>query len=97
MSETYLHSTTHDDKLQIPGYTYVNPCNTKRGGVCIYYRSYLLLRVINIDYLYERLNFELQIWNKICNFVALYSSSSQSQDDFETFADNLKMTLKILV
>ena len=98
LSETYLDSTTptHDDKLQIPGYTYVHPCNTKPSRVCIYYRSYLLLRVINIDYLHECLSFELQIWDKICNFVALYRSSSQFQDDFETFADNLKMTLEIL-
>ena len=33
----------------------------------------------------------MQIGDKICNFVALYRSRSQSQDDFETFADNFEM------
>ena len=51
------------------------------------------LRVINIGYSHKCLSFELQIGDKICNFVALYRSPSQSQDDFETFADNFEMTL----
>ena len=38
----------------------------------------------------------LQIGDKICNFVALYRSPSQSQDDCETFADNFAMTLELL-
>ena len=42
------------------------------------------------------MNFELQIGNKICNFVALYRSLSQSPDNFETFGDNFEMTLGIL-
>ena len=32
----------------------------------------------------------------MCNFVALYRSPIQSQDDFETFTDNFEMTLEIL-
>ena len=73
-----------------------HPSNTKRGGVCIYYKRSLLLRVINIGYLHECLSFDLQIGDKICNFVVLYRSPSQSQDDFETFVDNFKMTLELL-
>ena len=101
LSETYLDSTipNDDDKLQIPGYTFIrsdHPSNTKRGGVCIYYESSLLLGVISIGYLHECLSFELQIGDKICNFAALYRSPSQSQDDFETFADNFEMTLEFL-
>ena len=101
LSETYLDSTApnNDDKLQISGYTLIrsdHPSNTKRGGVCIYYKSSLLLRVINIGYLHEYLSFELQIGDKICEFVALYKSPSQSQDNFETFADNFEMTLEFL-
>ena len=99
--KTYLDSTipNNDDKLQIPGYTLIrsdHSSNTKRGGVCRYYKSSLPLRVINIGYLHECLSFELQIGDKICNFVALYRSPSQSQDDFETFADNFEMTLEFL-
>ena len=38
-------------KLQIPGYTLIRsdpPSNIKHGEVCIYYRSSLPLKVINI-------------------------------------------------
>ena len=73
-----------------------DPSNTKRGGVCIYYKSSLPLRVVNIGYLHECLSFELQIGEKFCNFVALYRSPSQSQDNFETCADNFEMTLELL-
>ena len=80
---TYLDSniSNDDDKLQIPGYTSIrsdHPSNTQREGVCIYYKSSLPLRVTNIGYLHECLSYELQIGNKICNFVALYISPSQS-------------------
>ena len=29
------------------------------------------------------------IGNKICNFITLYRSPSQNQDDFQAFIDNL--------
>ena len=50
LSETFLDSTisNNDDKLQIPGYTLIrsdHPSNTKRGGVCIYYKSSLPLKL----------------------------------------------------
>lgn len=66
LSETYRDSIspTDDYKLQISRYTLIHsdhPCNTKHGGVCIFYRSYFSLRVINIGYLHECLTFELQI------------------------------------
>ena len=73
-----------------------HPSNTKHGGVCIYYKSSLPLGVVNIGYLQEFLSFELQIGDKICNFVALYRSPNQSKDDFEIFVDNFEMTLELL-
>ena len=42
------------------------------------------------------MSFELQIGDKSCDFVALYRSPSQSQDNFETFADNFEITLELL-
>ena len=101
LSETYLDSTipNDDDKLQICGYTLIrsdHASNIKCGGVCMYCRSSLTLRVINIGYLHEFLSFELQIGKKICKIVALYRSSSQSQDNFKAFADNFEMTLELL-
>ena len=101
LSETYLDSTVplDDDNLVISGYNLIrsdHPSNTKRGGVCLYCKNYLPLRVLNISYLKECLNFELKISDKSCTFIALYRSPSQSQDDFETFSDNFEMTLETL-
>ena len=77
LSETYLDSSTRpdDDNLEIEGYDIAranNPINTKRGGICIYYKKCLLLRVLNIIFLNECINFELRIGNKTCNFAVLY-------------------------
>ena len=98
-SETYLDSTVplDNDNLVISGYNLIrsdHPSNTKR--VCLYCKNYLPLRVLNISYLKECLNFELKIGNKSCTFIAPYSSPSQSQDDFEIFSDNFEMTLETL-
>ena len=62
LSETYLHSTipNDNDKSQIHEYTLIcseHPSNIKHGGVCIYYKRSLPLKVINIGYLQECLNF----------------------------------------
>ena len=85
--------------MEISGYTLIrsdHPSNTKRGGVYFYYKNNLPQRVINIGYLNEYLTLELNVGDKICNFVVLYRSPSQSQDEFETFSDNFEMTLDIL-
>ena len=70
-----------------------HPSNVKRGGICIYYKNLLPLKVTNIQYLQECINFEMKIGDKLCNFVALYRSPSQSQDEFEKFAKNLELNL----
>ena len=56
LSETYLNSEipSDDENLEIPGYNLVredHPSNSKRGGVCVYYKSSLPFRVINVKYL----------------------------------------------
>ena len=38
----------------------------------------------------------LIISNKLCSFVALYRSPSQSQDDSAIFSDNFEMTLDLV-
>ena len=101
LSKTYLDSNTplDDDNLEISGYTLArsdHPSNTKRGDVWLYYKNNLPLRVINIGYLNECLTLELTVGDKTCNFVVLYRSPSQSQDEFETFSDNFEITLDIL-
>ena len=74
----------------MPGYHLYRadyPSNVKQGGrgICIYYKNFLPLKVIDIQYLPECNNFEMKIGEKICNFIVLYRSPNQSQDDFETF------------
>ena len=101
LSETYLNSSNSpdDETLEISGYNLVrsdHPLNSKRGGVCIYYKNYLPLRIISVNYLSECINFEIMIGNKICNFITLYRSPSQNQDDFQAFIDNLEMNVETL-
>ena len=98
LSEIYLDSSipSDDENLELPGYNLVrtdNPTNTNRGGVCIYHHNSLPLKVIDIDVLNECINFEMRIGGKLCSFLYLYRSSSQTRDIFETFADNFDLTV----
>ena len=43
--------------------------------------------------LQECINFEIKIADKLCNFISLYRSPSQSKNEFESFADNLELNL----
>ena len=67
--------------------------NIKRGGVCIYYKISLPLKIKNIQYLQECINFEIKIKDKLCNFITLYRSPNQCQDDFESFINNFELNL----
>ena len=98
--KTYLHSSisNDDDNLEIPGndlFRADHPSNTKRGGVCIYYRNSLLLKILNIQYLHECINFEIRIGGKLCRLVFFYRSPSQSQDDSESFANNFELNIDV--
>ena len=99
LSKTYLDSSKvlGDDSLEIPGYNLVrcdHSMNTKRGGVCVYYKSYFPLKVLNMKQLQECLNIEFSIGKKICRLISLYRSPSQNQEEFNTFLDNLKSNLE---
>ena len=101
LSDTYLDTTvaSDDENLEITGYNLVrsdHPANTKRRRVCLYYKTCLPLRVLDIQYLNEYINFELKIGDKLCTFVALYRSPSQLLDNFETFIDNFELNLETL-
>ena len=63
ISETYIDSNTSSDdkKFEISGYTFV--CSDKtsyneKGCFCVYYKSFLPLRTLNIQYLQESICFE---------------------------------------
>ena len=62
ISETYFDSDTFtvDENLLIVGYTLIradHPSNTKWGCVCIYYNHSLALRLLDIYYLEQCINF----------------------------------------
>ena len=91
--ETYLKPSVplHDVNLEIQGYKLVrsgHPSKHKRDGVCIYFRTSLPLKILNIYYLQESISFELQVDSTICKFVFLYRSPSQISDCSEKFTDN---------
>ena len=76
LSETYPNCEipSDDENLEIAGYNLVredHPSNSKRGGICVYYKSSLPFRVINVKYLQESISFELRIGGKYCKFSCL--------------------------
>ena len=97
--ETYIDSSIlfDDSKLDISGYNLIrsdHPPNIKLGGNCIYHKNFPHLRACDISILDECMNFELKIGYSLCRFVALYRSSSQTQDDFLSFSQNFELTLE---
>ena len=69
LSETYLDSSTPSNIIDIEGYKLVrsdHPDNIKRGGVCIYYKESLPVRVINLPFFKEALLLEMCYNKKKC-------------------------------
>ena len=98
ISETYLNSSfTEDDySLRLPGYDLIRsdyPSNNRRGGVAIYYKNFLPLKLIDVNYLIKSILSELQTSSKIYNFISPYRPPSQTADNFDSFLDNLKLNL----
>ena len=64
ISETYLNSsiTEDDDSLQIPEYDLIrsdHPSNNKRGGAAIYYKNFLPLKLMDVNYSSESILFQI--------------------------------------
>ena len=89
ISETYLNSsiTEDDDSLRKSGSLIRSdrPSNNKTGAVAIYYKNVLPLKLIDVNYLSECFIIKLQIGSKICNFISLYWSPSQTAYNFDSF------------
>ena len=67
-----------------------HPGNAKRGGVCIYYKETLALKVISIPYLNESLLCEVTIRSKKCTIGTVYRYPSQNSDELESFLLNFE-------
>ena len=97
-SESFLVSSkaSDDQSLNMDNYKMVrsdHPSNTKRGGVCIYYRESLPLRVTNFHHLPECLVVEMKHNNQSCCIFSLYRSPSQNNDEFDEFLKNFEFLL----
>ena len=62
LSQTFPDSSISNDdvNLEIPVYDLFradHPSNVKRGSLCIYYRNSVPLKILNIQYLHECINF----------------------------------------
>ena len=102
LSETYLNlsNLSDDDNFYLPSYNIVkanHPSNAKKVVFASIFKTSLPLKVLEVQLLQECINFEIKIADKICNFVSLYRSPSQSNNEFESFADNLELNLDSIV
>ena len=70
-----------------------HPSNINRCGVCVYYKTSLPLKLLDIKYLQECINLELIIRDNLFSFIILYRSPSQTYYDFETFMKNFELNL----
>ena len=69
LSETYLDSSIPSNIIDTEGYKLVcsdHPDNVKRGGVCIYYKESLPVRVTNLPFFKEALHLEICYNKKRC-------------------------------
>ena len=91
VSETFLDTdySSDDARLNIEGYTMIrsdHPSNTKRGGVCIYYKDHLpFVRRNDITVLDECIVGEIRVKNSKCFVTCIYRSPSQTADETNIF------------
>ena len=99
MFETFLESniSNDDNRINIVEYSLLradHPSNTKKGGVCIYYKDFLpLLKKDDITDLKEVLLTEITVDNEKCFFKCLYRSPSQNCDQFSDFCKDFSILL----
>ena len=82
--------------MKIPGYELIrtdHPSNQKRGGIFIYHKGFLPIKVNNISCLIECLNFSLSVYGKQCNITLIYRSPSQSSEELDIFLSNFEFLL----
>ena len=99
--ETHITSYTplYQERLTIGDYNLIradHSCNTKPGGVCIYYKETLHLKLQNINYFNKYICSEAVTSNKNCDFISFYRVPSQSCDKFEKLISHLDLTLEDL-
>ena len=98
--ETFLNSSieTNDDRISIDGYNLIradHPSDSKRGGVCIYYKEHIpLIKRDDICTLDNCLVTEIRSQGEKCFLTCIYCSPSQSRDDFDNFCTKFDLLLR---
>ena len=87
ISESYLDSTVplDDNSFSLNGYNLTcadHPDNIKRGGVCMYYKENLSLRIISTPYFDQCLLCKVTCQNEKGYIAVIYRSPSQSCSEF---------------
>ena len=70
-----------------------HPGNTKRCGVCVYFKASLPDKCLPNSYLKECLIFEVSINNKKVYVVSMFHSPSQTSNGLNSFTTNLEKLL----
>ena len=86
-----------DDNLNITDYNMSladHPSGNQRGGVFIYYKKPLPIKMLNITCLQECICFDLNIGSELCTIVSLYRPPSQSVNEFENVPNKSNLTMK---
>ena len=100
LSETYLNDTIPNNEIEIEGYSSDifrsdHPTNTKRGGVCLYYKNTLPIKLRPyLHILDESIVVELTLSRKKLFFVVIYRSPCQSSDEFDPFLSRLELVIE---
>ena len=99
LSETFLDSSidVSDTRMNINGYSFLTAdhlSNTKRAGVCMYYKNYLpLITRTDSSVLRECIVAEITVNKEKCFLTCLYRSPSQNDDELGTFCSDLTFLL----
>ena len=97
MSESYLDSSVDVKNLDLPGYYLIrsgHSSNAEWGSVCTYSKNCLPLRVIDISYLLERIDFEVKMGYKFVIFL-LFIGLYKPVSDSELLSIKFEMSLEI--
>ena len=101
ISETYLDSSiSSDDKdIAIEGYNIIradHPSNLKKGGVCIYYKESLAVKLIDVNFLNESILYEVT-FDKLKGYITvLYRSPSQNSSEFDNFLSEFENMINLI-
>ena len=96
LSETFLNSSLQNDDDSLVGYKLIragNPRDLKRGGVCIYFKKSVSIKVLSITNLHECLVCELFLNSRRSHIVSLYRSPIQSSDEYDHFIKHFEQLI----